>query len=93
MQDEAERNQASGTSVYTPGEQNQARSTNYMEMAKVRCYECQGHGHYGRDCPNKGKGIKCYNCNGYAITIMDTSGVRMLISTQAKPKRTRRWIT
>ena len=65
MQDEAERNQASRTSVYTPGGQNQARSSNYMEMAKVRCYECQGQGHYGRDCFNKGKGIKSYNCNGY----------------------------
>ena len=41
------------------------RSANYVEIEKVRYYECQSQGHYGRDCPNKGKGIKCYNCNGY----------------------------
>ncbi|XP_051168426.1 uncharacterized protein LOC127286153 [Leptopilina boulardi] len=40
-----------------------------VNMAKrdtmKRCYECQDLGHIGSECPNKGKGKKCYKCNQF----------------------------
>ena len=64
MQDEAEKNQTSNTAGASGG-QTQARAANFASRENTRCFECQGQGHIGRDCPHKGMGIKCYRCNQF----------------------------
>ncbi|XP_043474492.1 uncharacterized protein LOC122506407 [Leptopilina heterotoma] len=47
-------------------EDKEVRSTNLARgETKIRCYECQDYGHIGAECPNKGRGIKCYKCNKF----------------------------
>ena len=37
---------------------------------KDRCFECDDYGHFERDCPYKGRGLKkCYECNEFTTHI------------------------
>lgn len=58
MQDEATRREKD--------EEKEQRAANMVKgESSKRCYECQDYGHIGADCPNKGKGKKCYKCNKF----------------------------
>lgn len=56
MQDESTRGEKD--------DEKEVRAANMVkDDSKVRCYECQDMEHIGADCPNRGKGKKCYKCN------------------------------
>ena len=63
MQDDAEKNQVRGGQS-TSGGQSQVRTVNVAYRGD-RCYSCQAQDHHADECPNKGKGIKCYFCNKF----------------------------
>ena len=60
LQDEAEKKEASG--------EKNLNAVKAANLASTRCYECQSYGHFGRDCPNKGKGVQCYGCFEFGHT-------------------------